>query len=163
MPAGLSLLQKREISMAARDAYNAWEGRVAYEAINSDQSRTACFDAWRHVETGKAVGIQSLKLCTQAHYARVLAHFQRLAGREVSADRTVARDQDNGRRIAWFKLTQARNERGLAESWVATICRAKFKCSLDDASEKQIWKLFYDVKKRPLAAPAARLVDDNPY
>lgn len=155
MPAGLSNLQKRDIAIAARAAYQAWDGREAFEAINSDQSRTACFEGWRHVEIGNATGgIQSLRECTQAHYATVLAHFQRLAGRAEAAQRTLVRDQDNGRRIAMHKLTAALRERGLVLDYAATICRSKFKCPLDRASESQVWKLFYDVKRarKPVAA-----------
>lgn len=160
MPAGLSNLQKRDIAIAARQAYQAWPEREAFEAINSELSRSACFEAWRHVEIGKATGgVQSLCECTQAHYARVLAHFQQLAGQTAAAEHTLARDQDNGRRIAMFKLTSALRERGLEASWVATICRSKFKCTLDRASESQLWKLFYDVRRRPILTHQVREPD----
>lgn len=147
MSAGLSNLQKRDIAIAARQAYDAWPEREAFEAINSELSRTACFDAWRHVEQGKAVGgIQSLCEMTQAHYADVLAHFQELAGDDEAAARTKARGKDNGRRIARFKLNRELAARGLDLSWAATICRNKFKCDLERASEAQLWKIFYDVR-----------------
>ena len=68
--APLSNLQKRDIAIAARQAYDAWDGREAFELVNSETSRSACFDAWRHVEQGKAVGIQSLRESTQAHFER---------------------------------------------------------------------------------------------
>lgn len=156
MSASLSNLQKRDIAIAARRAYDVWPEREAFEAINSDLSRSACFDAWRHVETGKAAGIQSLRECTQKHYAPVFAHFLELAGDHEGAARVRARDQDNGRRIARFKLNAALRERGLEASWVATICRQKFKRPLEEASEAQLWKLFYDVRnsKHPVLASA---------
>lgn len=149
---GLSHLQKRDIALAARDAYQAWPEREAFEAINSHLTRTDCFEAWRHVEQGKAVGIQSLCECTQAHYARALAHFQRLAGQEGAAQHTEARDQDNPRRIALWKLRQALTEAGLPESYAAAICRRQYRCALSEASDKQVWCLVYTVRNRAAAA-----------
>lgn len=154
---GLSLFQKREIAIAARRAYDAKQDREAFEAINSDLSRSACFEAWRHVEQGKAVGIQSLREMTQAHWAPVMAHFKRLAGDQAGADRTLARDADNGRRIARYKLDEALRERGLGEAYAASICRSQNRCELDHASEKQLWRILYTVRNRrpALSAPAA--------
>ena len=145
---GLSHLQKRNIAIAARAAYQAWPEREAFEAINSEISRTECFEAWRHVEQGKAVGIQSLRECTQAHYARVLAHFQRLAGRADAAIRTIARDDDNDRRIALFKLREECTAAGLSEAYAAAICRRQYLCELAAASDKQVWRLVYTIRNR---------------
>lgn len=145
---GLSHIQKRNIAIAARAAYQAWPQREAFEAINSDISRTDCFEAWRHVEQGKTVGIQSLCECTQAHYARVLAHFQSLAGHAASALRTIARDDDNDRRIALFKLREALSAAGLPESYAAAVCRRQYCCELAAASDKQLWRLVYTIRNR---------------
>lgn len=144
----LSNLQKREISIAARRAYLVWPDREAYEAINSEMSATACFEAWRHVEAGKACGVQSLRACTQAHYGRLLAHFQALAGHTAQADYTRARDADNDRRIARYKLAQALRERGLAEGYAAAICVRQYRCGLGEATAKQLWCLVYTVRNR---------------
>jgi hypothetical protein len=169
---GLSHQQKRDIAIAARRAYDAWPEREAFEAINSELSKTDCFNAWRHVETGKAtsagsgqaVGIQSLKDCTQAHWAPVLAHFQKLAGDAAGAQRTLVRDAGNGRRVARYKLGQALTERGLETGYAAAICRRQFRCALDDASEKQLWNIFYTVRnRRKVAVPAAATTDGNPF
>lgn len=151
---GLSNLQKRDIAIAARQAYDAWPEREAFEAINVELSRSECFNAWRHVEQGKAAGIQSLREMTQAHYGRVLAHFQRLAGHEAVAQRTLVRDQDNPRRIARWKLDQALRERGLDAGYAAAICRRQYRCGLDEASERQLWRLVYTVRNRRPATPA---------
>lgn len=188
MPAGLSNLQKRAIAIAARKAYDAWPEREAFEAINSELSKSDCFNAWRHVEQGKAtaaqrgetkdqgpetrdLGIQSLCEMTQAHYATVLAHFQALAGDGAAADRTRARDADNGRRIARYKLDEALRERGLTPGYVGAICRRQFRCELGDASAGQLWKLVYTVRNRrpapsqtngKTAAPAGA-PNENPF
>ncbi len=148
MPAGLSLIQKRDIAIAARQAYDRWPEREAFEAINADRSKTACFDAWRHVETRKAVGIESLCECTQANYARVLAHFQRLGGQESVAQHTEARDQDNPRRIARWKLNQALQERGLSLEYASKMSRGQYRCTIDEASAGQLWRLIYTIRNR---------------
>lgn len=163
MSSPLSHLQKREIAIAARRAYEAWVGREAFEAVNAEFSKTACFDSWRRVEQGKACGIQSLRECSQAHYGRILAHFQALGGATAAATRTVARDADNARRIALYKLRGELRKRGLSDEYAATICRSKFKCGMAEATEKQLWKLFYDVRKRPVRAPVGQIESEVPF
>lgn len=160
--APLSRDQKRIIAQLARQAYDRWEGREAFEAINSDRSRTACFEAWRHCEQGKAIGLQSLCECTQAHYARLKAHFEALVGLDPTP--TLVRDRDNPRRIALHKLTEALAAAGLATSYAAAICRRQYRCALDEASAKQLWNLFYTVRnRRKERAQPAQPPCDNPF
>lgn len=159
----LTNLQKREIAIAARAAYRAKPDREAFEAINADLSASACFAAWRHVEQGKACGVQSLRACTQAHYGRLLAHFQALAGHTEQADRIRARDGDNDRRIALYKLRENLRERGLAEAYAAAICRRQFRCALGEATAKQVWSLVFTVRnrRRPIPQAAATAATGN--
>jgi hypothetical protein len=160
----LSNDQKRIVSQLARRAYLAWPDREAFELINSEQSATACFEDWRHVEQGKAVGIQSLRECTQAHYGRLVAHFKALGGDETGARRALGRDADNGRRIARHKLDQALAVAGLQPSYAAAICRTQYRCELGNASEKQLWNLYYTVKARRPAPVRPEPEDDgNPF
>lgn len=159
MPASLSNQQKRDISIAARRAYTGWPEREAFEAINSEMSRTDCFEAWRRVEQGKAVGIQSLREMTQAHFNRVLAHFEELAGDAAGAARRRGRDQDNGRRIALHKLKEACQAADVGLTYAATICRTQYRCGLDEATEKQLWNLFYTVRNRRKAAAPVQYVE----
>ena len=161
---GLSHIQKRDIAMAARKAYLAWPGREAFEAINTDLTRSACFEAWRHVETGKAVGIQSLCECTQHHYGRVLAHFQELAGDAAAAAHTHGRDADNGRRIAHYKLEQALRERGLPLEYASKICRQQYRVALAEASTGVLWRINFTIRSRhQVAKPVAVSADENPF
>jgi hypothetical protein len=159
----LSILQKREIAQLARRAYDAWSEREAFEAINSGQSRTACFEAWRHVEQGKACGVQSLCACTQAHYGRLVAHFQALGGNAAAATRTLVRDADNDRRIARYKLDQALQERGLREEYAAAICRRQYRCGLDEANTKQLWRLVFTIRNRRKRAAPEAVTEGNPF
>ncbi len=160
----LSILQKREIAQLARRAYDAWPEREAFEAINAGQSKTACIEAWRHVEQGNACGVQSLCACTQAHYGRLVAHFQALCGHAAAATRTLVRDADNDRRIARYKLNEALRERGLALGYVAAICRRQYRCGLDGANARQLWSLCYTIRnRRKPAAPASQVQEPNPF
>lgn len=154
----LSKLQKADIARAARAAWEAWPEREAFEAINAEFSASARFEAWRREEQSKACGVRSLRAATQAHYGRLLAHFQALAGREAQAARTRARDADNDRRIARWKLDQALRERGLQVGYAAAICRTQFRCALDEAEAKQLWKLVFTVRNRRKPAKS-----DNPF
>lgn len=163
----LSRDQKRIISVLATSAYKAWPEREAFEAINSDLPKTKCLEAWRHVEQGKAVGIQSLRECTQAHYLRLKAHFEALGGRLDKAQRTIRREASNGARIALHKLTGALREAGLDEAYAAQICRQMYRIELGHASEKQLWSLFYTIRNRAKARHAEPTYvppdDGNPF
>jgi len=135
-------------------------------AINTDLTPSACFTAWRHVEQGKACGVQSLCACTQDHYGRLVAHFQALAGETVAAARTLVRDAGNGRRIARYKLGQELSKRGLQVGYAAAICRSKYKCDLADASEGQLWKLVFDIRNRrkpEVRSQMSEVNDGNPF
>jgi hypothetical protein len=162
MPCPLSINQKRTISQLARKAYRAWPERGAFQVINSELSKTACFEAWRHVEQGKACGLQSLKACTQVHYGRLVAHFQALAGNTDAATRTLARDADNDRRIARFKLHEALRERGLGETYAATICRRQYGTDLAGAKAAQLWHLVFTIRnRRKLVAATTAATPDS--
>jgi hypothetical protein len=71
-----------------------------------------------------------------------------LAGKPVQAYQTQLRDGDNKRRVALWKLTQALSAKGLEMGYAGAICRAQFKCQLEDASAKQLWCLFYTIYNR---------------
>lgn len=160
MSTPLSNTQKREIAIAARQAYDAWPEREAYEAINSELSRSACFEAWRHVENGHATGIQRSTQMTQDHYAPALAHFQNLGGDAARAARTRARAKDNDQRIALYKLREALRERGLEEGYAAKICWQQNGCALQGASAKQLWRLVFTVRSRKKPLPKVPAGDD---
>jgi hypothetical protein len=161
----LSNRQKADIAQAARVAYDRWPERAAFEALNGEFTATERFEAWRREEQVKACGLRSLRAATQAHYGRLLAHFQALGGRTAEAARTRGRDADNDRRVARYKLDQALRERGLEVGYAAAICRTQFRCSLAEASAKQLWKLVFTVRSRrkPVAATTAAQDDGNPF
>ncbi len=75
----LSFIQKKVICDVARKAYDRWPGHEEFE--RNQAPGLNCFDAWRHAEQLKAVGVQSLSLCKEEHYKRLVAHFSRIRGR----------------------------------------------------------------------------------
>lgn len=165
MSSPLSNDQKKALGMLSREAYRAWSGREAFEEANPDLSVSKCFEAWRHVEQGKATGgIQSLTRCTQDHFLPLRAHFKAMLGNGAGAVRDHLRAQEEPRIRARWKLDQALTERGLNEGYAASICQRQFRCALGDASEKQLWCLFYTVTKRrkpQLTARRPRYVKSN--
>lgn len=145
----LSLDQKAQVCIAARLAYDAWPVREEFELINSELSATKCFEAWRRCEQHKVTGRHSLTDCTsEQHYLPLLAHFTAMRGEGGRALMLLLRQAEAGRITVFFKLLQALQERELTEGYAAQICRCKFKRELGDCSEKQLWSLFFDVRKR---------------
>ena len=145
----LSTDQIRSVCITARRAYDVWEGRDDWEAGHYPLSRTGCFDAWRHRETARiADGEASLRRCiSERHYLRLLAHFNDLAGQGGEALRALLRHAEEARIVIFFKLQQALAQKGLDEGYAAHIARCKFKKPLGDCTEKQLWVLFFDVRR----------------
>lgn len=163
----LSNDQKATVARLARAAYDGWEGREGFEDANPGLSKSKCFEAWRRYEQGKAVGVQSLVQCTDDDFLPLVAHFQNFKGQGAAAVKTLLRQAERGRITPFFKLQQALAERGLDEAYAAAICRRQYKCELGDASEKQLWSLFYTIRNRRKVAqvrehkPAPKRIKDN--
>lgn len=171
----MNLLTNPQKATICQLAHEAWEARPdirepLIECNGATMSKTAIFEAWRHVEQGKAVGRQSLTKCTSEHdFLRLCAHFRAMIpGQEGRAVRTLARHEAEPRLVAMHKLRQACSAAGLELGYAAAICRTQNRCSLDEASEKQLWRLVFTIKnrakaKRPHYAVAAPASDGNPF
>lgn len=105
------------------------------------------FDAWRQEVAIRVCGCR-ISEARQEHWADLKAEFQSRAGDDAGAFRTQLREGDNKRRIAMHKLTEALAKKGLPVTYAAAICRTQYKCSLDEASARQLWRLFYTVRNR---------------
>lgn len=151
MSSPLSLIQKAKIGQLAAQAWRVWEGREAFLEANGELSQSACFAAWRHWQQGLACGRQSLRECTGDDYQLLRAHFLAIAGLEASAARAQERHISNPQRIAAYKLRQALAAAGLPEAYAGAICHRQYRCSLADASERQLWCLVYTVRNRRTA------------
>jgi hypothetical protein len=149
----LSKFQKRELARLAHQAWLRLPERAALLESNAGMSSSAVETAWRHAEQGKAMGgvRQSLTQATQRDYLLLRAHFMRLCGLEAAADKALAQAATDGGRRALFLLRRELGERGLNESYAAAICRTQYRCSLTQATEKQLWNLIFTIKHRRTA------------
>lgn len=132
----LSNKQKGLLSMLAAQAYAA-----------QGLSPAVTLAEWRRDTAIRACGCR-ISQATQAHWADLKSAFQDLSGHPEKAFHTLMREGDNKRRVALYKLTQALKSKGLNPSYAQAICRAQFKCQIEDASAKQIWCLFFTISRR---------------
>lgn len=138
VPAGGPLTngQKARICILAREAWEA-------------ECRPGDFGDWRHEQQARACGHGSLLACAQADYLLLTAHFKNLLGRSGAAFRDLMRHGTEGKRLAVHKLRAACDQYGFAyPDYPAAICRRQYRCSIEDASERQAWNLFITVRSR---------------
>ncbi|MCX6901709.1 MAG: hypothetical protein NT105_23770 [Verrucomicrobia bacterium] len=132
--------QKAHLCILAREAFEEVYGRPA-----ASQGE---LDDWRHTQQMFACGYTSLRGATQREYKLIEGRFLMLKGNAAAARRAEERVATEPIRLAMFKLRESLRERGLHESYAAAICRRQFKCSLAEATERQVWCLVYTVRNR---------------
>jgi hypothetical protein len=145
MSAPLDNNQKRILSQLARRAFNR---ELALARGRGEKLAELNESAFRHEHVAKACGKLGLRCCSQDDYGAVKAHFLDLLGEHGQAFKAVHHGTGNARRIAEYKLMQACEQGGLQLSYAAKICVNQFKCSLEDATEKQLWCLTFTIKNR---------------
>jgi hypothetical protein len=131
--------QKQRLAILAREAYA--------KAPQRDRD-AADFNDWRHEQVATACGKLGLRCASQADYKAIEAHFLQLVGQEGKALKALVRSQTEGRRQAEYKLVKECESAGFHISYAEKICWNQNRCSLFDASEKQIWKVFFTVRNR---------------
>lgn len=134
--------QKARLSILARQA----------AVLHGLSLKKVDLDAWRQEESIKACG-RRISEAIQDDWANLKSAFEDLAGNPVAAFKTQLRDGDNKRRVAMHKLAEALRKKELPLSYAESICRPQFKCSLDEASAKQLWCLFYTINGRKAKRP----------
>jgi hypothetical protein len=144
MSTPLSKDQKRILSQFAQRAFN----RDRAIALGRGETLPETADEYRRRHVATACGKHGLRCCSQDDYGLVKAHFQDLLGETGKAMNTLVHAEGNGRRVAEHKLVRACEAAKLSVAYAATICRNQFKCSLEDATEKQLWCLTFTVKNR---------------
>jgi len=147
MSAPLTNDQKRILSQLARRAFNLECAKARGRGETPDTSSAAA-EAFRHEHVITACRKHGLRCCSQADYGAVKAHFQDLLGESGRAMNTLVHAEGNQRRIAEYKLVQACQTAGLTLAYAASICRNQYKCSLEDATETQLWNLKFTIDKR---------------
>ena len=138
MPAPLTNDQKRILSQLARRAWT--QAGPELDGMSADE--------FRQQEVVKACGKLGLRCCSQNDYGAVKGHFLNLLGETEKAFQAVHHGEGNARRVAEYKVVQACRDAGLELAYAAKICANTFKCSLDEASTDQLWKLMFTVKNR---------------
>jgi len=137
--------QKRSLILLARRAYRRYE-----TATPEDERRS--FEDWRRREQKIAVERDSLRASTNEDFRYLKAHFLRLCGDAVAADRLATSARLEPRQWARKKLEKecaaAADVIARPVEYVSSIARARFKVpDLDALAEKQLWILVFDVRR----------------
>lgn len=133
----LSNKQKAAISKLARQAWVLLKQRGATDESESDyRGREAIAACGRRVSEALNGDFEILE-----------AHFLANAGKTGRAFTSAMKAESNGARQARFKITKLLAKHGLPDSYAAKIMQDKFKTTLDAASEKQLWAVYYDCQR----------------
>lgn len=121
-------------------------------------SETELLRRFRHAEVAKASGKLGLRCCSQDDYKTVEAHFLNLLNEPGRALAAHVHGASNGRRQVEWKITQSLARLGKGMAYAEGICRQMHHgTGLMDASEKQLWKIFYaleyQIKRQRAAGP----------
>lgn len=150
----LSNPQKAYLSKCAKQAWTVLKQRGA-----TDESEKE----YRQRESLAACG-RRVSEALNGDFETLEAHFLANAGKTARAFNAAMKADSNGERQARHKITQLLNKHQVAESYAASIMRDKFKTSLDAASEKQLWAVYYDcqrgMKSRGTGKTAAQLLQE---
>lgn len=151
----LSDAQKRNICLLARAA---WEraGKPGFaDQVGPAEvalSQTEAFTLWRHRQTFRAVGRESLKACTQREYPAVMAHFAQDAGMSGEArywlGRMVGDETRQARGVLNRAILQASDVIGNPRGYVASIAASRFRTTdLESLSGRQVMTLVFDLRR----------------
>jgi hypothetical protein len=144
MSAPLSKIQKRYLCQIARRALNQVRAlaRVRGEAFDVKE------EDWRHEEVIVACGKHGLRCCSQDDYKTVEAHFLDRLGAHGAAFNAQVRAATEKRRQAEAVLVRELEKAGLHLNYANAICQRQYRCTIFDATERQLWNLVYTVRNR---------------
>lgn len=157
--APLTNRQKAELSRLARDAWTLLDGAGAIDEKEKE---------WRQREAIEACG-RRISEAVNGDYEILQAHFLAKGGKTGRAFNAAMKADSNPARQARFKLDQICRQNGLTADYPAKIMRDKFRCTLDSATDRQLWAVFFDVKRnmakraKTAAAQVAAEADEIPY
>jgi hypothetical protein len=133
----LSNSQKAIISGIARQAWTLLKQNGATDETEKE---------YRQRESIAAVG-RRVSEALNGDFSALQAHFLANAGKTGRAFTSAMRAESNGGRQARFKIGQLLAKHKLTEAYASAICRDKFKTTLEAASEKQLWSIFFDCQR----------------
>jgi hypothetical protein len=120
--------------------------KQAYDVMKRNGATDETPDEFRQRLSEQACGLR-ISEARRRHFNDIKAAFLMITGRTTAALHAADRSATEGVRQALHQLRTELKRHGLAEGYAEAICRDKFKRSLGEASEKQVWAIYYDVKK----------------
>ncbi len=133
----LSKPQKAHLSRLAKEAWTMLDRAGAIDEKADD---------WRRDQAISACG-RRISEAVNGDFETLQAHFLGMAGKTDRAFQSAMRADSNDVRQARHKLDTFCRQHGLQPEYPAKIMRDKFKTTLDDASAKQLWAVFFDCKR----------------
>lgn len=147
MSAPLTNSQKRYLSQLARRALN----QVRALARGRGETFEVDEETWRHEEVITACGKHGLRCCSQDDYKTVEAHFLDRLGAHGAAFNAQVQAATEKRRQAEAVLVREIEKAGLHLNYANAICQRQYRCTIFDATEKQLWTLVYTIRNRAAA------------
>jgi hypothetical protein len=147
MSAPLANSQQRHLSQLARRALNL----VRSLALGRGEQFEVDEDTWRREEVIAACGKHGLRCCSQDDYKLVEAHFLDRLGAHGAAFTAQLRAATEKRRQAEAVLCREIKLAGLHLNYANSICQRQYRCTIFDATEKQLWTLIYTIRNRAAA------------
>lgn len=130
----LSNSQKRDLSRLAKKAWLLLQQNGATDESEKD---------YRGRESIAAVG-RRISEAVNGDFETLEAHFLANAGQSAKAFNSAMKADSNEARQARFKIKTLLAKHQITEAYAAAICRDKFKTSLEGASAKQLWSIYFD-------------------
>lgn len=137
--------QKAHLCIMAREAFERVHGRAPHD--------THELTKWRREQQQRATGLVSLTDADQRHWPALQACFLDLKGESGRAFNVLVQPDLKEQRKALAVLQTNCRERGLPMSYPEAICRKQYKCTLEEASPKQLWRLVFTVRNRRKKPP----------
>lgn len=169
-------LTKTQIIALAVDARKAFDAlpegmlealRDVVAATNSAEDPFACaatvkktelFDAWRRLELGRAMEargkrpVESFKALSQGDFLYVRAHFTAFVDSTAAGAMRYEAERDEAKRFRWVIKRECDSSGFMSyPEYPENICRAQFKCGIDDAGPAELRKILYTVRNRARA------------
>lgn len=129
--------QKAYISGLARKAWLLLKQNGATDESEKD---------YRGRESIAAVG-RRVSEALNGDFETLEAHFLANAGKTGRAFQVAMSAESKGARQARFKIKQLLGKHQITEAYASAICRDKFKTTLEAASEKQLWSIYFDCER----------------
>lgn len=150
----LARLSKKQIGDIGRLAQLAFKTGVRDGLLDKPArgQATKAAEAWRHEQQLLAVKKRSLKACDQGDYKALEEHFAAMIPEEDlrAFDAGMKKGKEPAyRQMILHKIKAACESVSLNyPAYPAHICRDQFRRSLEAASPKQLWCLFYTITNR---------------